>query len=147
MWICLNNAFLSIVEPTRNARGASPFLLVRARRPGDIERVFPSAVVSTEDNRDYMFRAMIDREHVAAAIAAQVLGISYGNFKDSVDDHGLHDAYASVWGVMARQQPQRPYSRYSQPVRRPAQRGFAAFDEVPAKPAPRRRATKTTAGA
>lgn len=37
MWICLNDAFLSIVAH----RDKPGVLLVRARRPGDIERTFP----------------------------------------------------------------------------------------------------------
>lgn len=134
MWLNLNNAFLSIVEPHRAARGNSPTLLVRARRPGDIERVFPNAKVEVIDRRDYMFRAVIDRKLVAEALAAQVMGINYGNFKNSVADHDLHDAYARTWHTMAALQPQRPYSTYSDrpapkrptTVRRPKQAAMFA---------------------
>lgn len=124
MWLCLNSAFLSIVEPTRTAKGSASQLLVRARRPGDIERVFPNAEVKTIDGRDYMFRALIKRETVARVIAKNLMDINYGNFKDSVADHGLHDAYAGCWHIMARIQPQRQYSYYSRPVRKPVQRSL-----------------------
>lgn len=107
MWISLNKAFLSIVEPSPG----SPDLLVRARRPGDIEAVFGEGFkVEKRPERDYLFRALIPRASVAAVIAAEVTGIRYGNFKDSVKDHRLHDAYASVWHTMARLQPTAPYS-------------------------------------
>lgn len=110
MWISFNDAFLSIVEPDRKAGGKSPQLLVRARRPGDIEAVFPGAVVEKRPERDYLFRALIDREVVAAMVADRVMQVNYGNFKDSVRNNRLHDAYAAVWGIMARLQPTRPYS-------------------------------------
>ena len=115
MWVCLNNSFLSIVEPTGTAKGASPELMVRARRAGDIERVFPGAVVTTIDNRDYMFRATIPRDLVARALYDLVMDIDYGNFKNSVRDRKLHDAYADTWHTMAALQPKKPYSTYSKP--------------------------------
>jgi hypothetical protein len=49
-------------------------------------------------------------------VAQRVMGIGYGNFKDSVHDHKLHDAYARVWGVMADLQPIRPYSGRHDPT-------------------------------
>lgn len=109
MWICLNNAFLSIVTPSKDEPGSDE-LLVRARRPGDIEGVFPDAKVEKRPERDYLYRALVPREKVAMVLAAQVMGIDYNNFKDSVRDRKLHDAYASLWGIMARLQPTAPYS-------------------------------------
>ena len=41
MWICFSDSFLSIVEPAEK----DGTLLVRARRDGDIERVFAGAKV------------------------------------------------------------------------------------------------------
>lgn len=107
MWLCLNNAFLSVVEPEKN----STHLRVRARRQGDIEAIFPDAEVKKTPGRDYLFRAEIEREKVAEAVAAQICGINYGNFKNSVRDNKLHDAYAAFWSIMARLQPIPPYSR------------------------------------
>lgn len=109
MWICLNNAFFSIVEP----KAGSDELLVRARRQGDIERVFPNHQVERTVGRDYLFRAFIKRETVAAIIAEQVMGINYNNFKNSVRDGKLHSAYGRFWHVMADLQPVAPYHRPS----------------------------------
>lgn len=106
MWICLSRAFLSIVEPSPGSEN----LLVRARRPGDIEAVFPGVAVEKRPERDYLFRALIPRDVVAQAVADSVRGISYGNFKNSVRNKKLHDAYAAVWSIMARLQPTPPYS-------------------------------------
>ncbi len=107
MWICFSDAFLSIVEPV----AGSDTLRVRARRRGDIERVFPTAKVSRTPGRDYLYRAELPRDQVSQVIAQHVAGIDYGNFKDSVPDKKLHDSYARFWGVMANLQEIRPYSR------------------------------------
>ncbi len=106
MWICLNNAFLSIVSNPADAAT----LTVRARRKGDIEAVFGQNVeVVTLPRRDYQFRAFIARDVVATAVATQLRHIDYGNFKDSVADASLHDAYFKVWHAMADLQEIPPY--------------------------------------
>ncbi len=107
MWIFLSDSFLSIVQDKVNPR----VLVVRARRPGDIEAVFPSAKVVTIDGRDYQFRTTLDREVVAQAMADEVRGIHHTNFKNSVSDHEYHQACSAVWGVMAKLQPIPPYGR------------------------------------
>jgi hypothetical protein len=96
MWIFLNNTFLSIVS----AADRPSDLLVRARRAGDIEQVFPKARVSTTSKSDYRFRAFVSRIDVVVAIAAQVGGIDYTNFKDSVADEDRRNAYLGVWRQM-----------------------------------------------
>lgn len=110
MWICFNKSFLSIVEPSGVITKTGDFLLVRARRKGDIEAVFPDAEVHRSPERDYLFRAYIPRQEVAEAIAGEVMGIRYTNFKASVRNTKLHDAYAGFWSIMARLQPTAPYS-------------------------------------
>lgn len=113
MWICKNNSFLSIVQPSP----ADPLannglvLLVRARVKGHIEATFPNADVKVVPGRDYLYRAYIARETVADAIADSLRSIDYGNFKNSVGDNALHDAYAKVWHAMGRLQPGGPYGR------------------------------------
>ncbi len=53
MWIMTNNSYLSIVS-----KDCGPAeLLVRARRAGDIEKVFPDAKVIRHTNSDYLYRA------------------------------------------------------------------------------------------
>jgi hypothetical protein len=112
MWICFNNAFISVVQ---KAGEGAELLTVRARRRGDIERVFPDAKVVEHTGTDYQFRAQLLRAEVADALVASVRAIDYSNFKDSVEDEQLHDAYMSVWSTMLRTQEANPfYNRWSQ---------------------------------
>ena len=98
MWICLNDAFFSIVD-----KGNPPGrLTVRARRAGDIERYFPGAGERHTSGTDYPYRAEVPRETVAAVLARAVQDIDYDNCKDSTTDGRLHEAYARVWGDMRR---------------------------------------------
>jgi len=109
MWIMQNNAFLSIVKPGPRDPNRAGNLLVRARVRGHIEAVFPKAVVQEVPGRDYQFRAYLPTEQVGMAIAMNIEAIDYGNFKSSVKNPALHDAYACVWGVMAQEQEIPPY--------------------------------------
>lgn len=96
MWICLSDAFFSIV-----AHDALPgHLLVRARRPGDIGRLLPGAQVRVTPEADYRYRAVVPAKEVADAIAARVQAIDYTNFKASAA-RDLGGAYAKIWGVLA----------------------------------------------
>jgi hypothetical protein len=107
MWLCLNDAFLSIVHKDC----PKDSLLVRARRPGDIEKVFGRrTAVTRATDADYLYRAIVTREEVTAAMTKEVERITYGNFKSSVADNDLHDAYMRVWTAMAGVQDPRPYS-------------------------------------
>lgn len=109
MWICLNDAFLSIVS-----KDCPPdCLLVRARRKGDIERTFPGHKVVESLQTDYRYRAVVPRRVVAQVMAERVEDIDYDNFKNSVADDDLHDAYARVWGVMYGLQSSAPRRRAS----------------------------------
>ena len=110
MWLCLNNAFLSVVS-----KGCGPDqLLVRARMKGHIEAVFPDAKVTESTNTDYRYRAVIKRADVAEAIGAAVYRVEYPNFKNSVKNNALHDAYAAFWNVHALLQPTAPYTGRTQ---------------------------------
>lgn len=107
MWICLNDAFLSIVS-----KDCGPDeLLVRARVREHIWAVFPYAKISESTHTDYRYRAVVSRANVSAALAMQVYSLDYPNFKDSVREPSLRNAYSRVWDVMARLQPTPPYSR------------------------------------
>ena len=101
MWFCLNDAFFSIVRKPDLPAG---HVLVRARRPGDIEGRWPEASVQRTPGRDYLFRAIIPEGRVASVVAESILAIDYGNFKDSVGDRKLHDAYFRIWEAMGRVQ-------------------------------------------
>jgi hypothetical protein len=97
MWLMLSDCFYSIV-----AKDCAPNeLLVRARRAGDIEKVFPDAKVTRNTKSDYLYRAVLPRDVVKEALAAMIDRIDYPNFKDSVEDSSLHAAYAGVWHAMA----------------------------------------------
>ncbi len=96
MWIFLNNAFLSIVDKGGDGRE----LLVRARHSGDIERIFPGANVQMGGGTDYLYRAFINREQVADAIANAIRAIDYQNFKNTVNERERHNAYMHVWSDM-----------------------------------------------
>ena len=100
MWICMNDAFISVVRD-RNQQGN---LLVRARRPQDIPSLFPGAEVLVGVGSDYRYRASIPATEVAETVARRVRDISYDNFKASVGDVHLHDAYVQVWATLRRLQ-------------------------------------------
>lgn len=107
MWIFTSDSFLSIVH-----KDCQPDeLLVRARREGDIEAVFPKAIVQKTVGTDYLYRARVKRDVVAAAMAKQVEQLNYDNFKNSIRDDQLHSAASRVWSVMAATQSIPPYSR------------------------------------
>src|SRR6478672_13757743 len=92
MWIMTNNSYLSIVS-----KDCGPAdLLVRARRAGDIEKVFPNAKVTRQTDSDYLYRAILPRDVVKQALAAMIDLIDYPNFKDSVEDRSLHAAYVRI---------------------------------------------------
>lgn len=94
MWICFNNAFVSVVAD-KNEPGK---LMVRARQRAHLVAVFGKGrkVVETK-NADYRWRVLATRSEVAALVAKSVTDIGYTNFKNSVTDDPLHDMYALWW--------------------------------------------------
>ena len=136
MWLCLNDAFLSFVH--KDCKRDE--VLVRARRPGDIEKIFPLATVTKDKFSDYLYRAVISREYFKFAMAGEIDRIIYDNFKNSVADNPLHDAYMNVWTTMSKLQPTAPYSGFSR-------RKSFDFDEPPVpKKKTKARAKKNTKG-
>lgn len=97
MWIFLNNAFFSIVEPEN---GSTDHLLVRARFAEDIGRIFPESEISYTPKRDYAYRAIIERNKVENKIAECIRNIDYTNFKNSTYEDWRHDVYSDVWSIM-----------------------------------------------
>lgn len=98
MWVFLSNAMVSIVAH----RTKPGHLMVRARIRGDLQRVFPGARVSRTPDADYLYRATLSRQTVAARLADQVQGISYPNFKGSIPaGQGTRSrAYHRTWDAM-----------------------------------------------
>ena len=126
MWLCFNDGFISIVDKARNRQRD---LVVRARRPGDLERIFGVKAITTPDG-DYRYRAEVPRAKVAEAVAARITSVDYPNFKNSVPDKPLHDAYSRFWTVMGDLQPGGPYnvkSRHNGRRRQPR----SLFDPYP----------------
>src|SRR5258708_8198962 len=97
MWIMTNNSYLSIVSKDCSDNE----LLVRARRAGDIEKVFPDAKVTRSTNRDYLYRAVLPRDVGKQALAAMIAKIDYPNFNNSVEDSSLHAPDVSTCHPMA----------------------------------------------
>lgn len=98
MWIFLSNSFLSVVADNKDVDG--PRLLVRARRQGHIENVFPNAEVQETPNADYAFRAWITRDQLKQAMMSEIDNMEYTNFKNSIDDPHYHDACLEAWFAM-----------------------------------------------
>lgn len=92
MWIYMSDAMLSIVQNT----GCIDQFLVRARLPGDIERVFPDSVVYETNDADYRFRAFIDKEELVKVMIVRMLNINYPNFKKTVTDPRRRRFYANT---------------------------------------------------
>lgn len=94
----LNDAMFSIVEditdPDRD------MLIVRARMPNHIEKHFADFPVYESTASDYRYRAFVPRLIVMEQIAKVINNIDYSNFKNSVKDHALKDAYLDVWSDM-----------------------------------------------
>lgn len=102
MWLCFNDGFLSaVVDKNNPAR-----MMVRARRKKDLLNVFGDVEVIENAGSDYRWRAFVDRTAFAAVVAARIENIDYTNFKNSVDDHDLHDLYMNFWTMHHRYQEQ-----------------------------------------
>lgn len=99
MWICLNDAFLSIVALPLEA-DKPDFLSVRARVKGDLERVFGDVRVTHTPLADYAYRAEVFFGDVMDVIGARIQAIDYTNFKASVKEKDRHDAYLRCWVAM-----------------------------------------------
>jgi hypothetical protein len=94
MWICLSDAFVSIVAIPKEP----DYLMVRARRHNHLRRLFPDGhIITTPEPADYRYRVIVDREEVTKLLTERVEKINYTNFKDSVEDDDLHDLYLEMW--------------------------------------------------
>lgn len=105
MWIFSPDSFVSIVAH----RTKPDVLLVRARLPGDLERMFPGAKVKETRAADYRFRAELPRHIVADEVAKRIAGIDYDNVKGAIPKVGgrvgrVHDSRAMAmhrcWDAM-----------------------------------------------
>ena len=111
MWVCSNVGFISIVQDNQRPN----ILKVRARKREHLEKLFPGHEILELRHRDYRFRVIVDRPTVAQLLFDLVIAegqrpgaVNYGNFKDSVRDHRLHDLYADFWSLHYRYQHEEP---------------------------------------
>jgi hypothetical protein len=94
MWLCFNNAFISVVADRNNSQR----LLVRARRIEHLKNLFGSDTqILTGAGSDYKYRTFVARSVVADLARETLLKIDYDNFKNSVLDETLHGLYADFW--------------------------------------------------
>ena len=100
MWIMTNKGFVSIVKDRR----IKDNLMVRARHKGHIEALFDGYITAYTPDADYAYRASIPKSVVAAVMVDLPDTVDYDNFKNSVSDKPLHDAYMDVWRAMYRYQ-------------------------------------------
>lgn len=102
MWIFTNFGAFSVVQDDKNPHE----VMVRSRRRVDLvelrKRYVPDLVIINTPDNDYHWRAFTTRIAVAEALKQIAYDIDYGNFKDSVRDARLHDAYVDVWSAMYR---------------------------------------------
>jgi hypothetical protein len=94
MWICFNNAFISIVADQR-----SDGLMVRARKREHLVNLFGkrAKIIETPPPADYRWRTIATRKQVADLLVRQVDELSYVNFKHACVDRKLHDLYLGFW--------------------------------------------------
>jgi hypothetical protein len=96
MWICLNNAFVSIVAVPEQPDQ----LMVRARHRTHIRKLFPKAkLITTPYPADYRYRVVVSRAEVIYLLAQRVNELDYTNFKNSVVYDDLHDMYHDMWTI------------------------------------------------
>lgn len=96
----MRDSFLSVVQHDDDER----FLQVRSRIRGDIEHLFPEAVVAEDDRSDYRFVATVNRERVSHAISLRVSQINYGSLNETVSDTDRANPYDKVYSAMLDEQ-------------------------------------------
>jgi hypothetical protein len=98
-WICLNDAFVSVVKDRTDPKGQT--LLVRARRREHLRaflgRHGKGVTILETEAADYRFRAKLPRAKLQAIMASRIDALDYDNFKNSVKDRELHDMYLTWW--------------------------------------------------
>ena len=100
MWLMLKNSFVSVVQH----REQPDCVLVRARRKGDLEKLFPArcADVFQDQHADYRYRLIAPKQELVEAVAGYIFdSLDYDNFKaaqagDSLDWHRfLHRVWSA----------------------------------------------------
>jgi hypothetical protein len=95
MWFCFNDGFFSVVQDFQY----DDVLVVRARRWKDIKKLFPTKKINITTETDYAFRVFISRAEWKKIMIEKIDSINYTNFKNSVMDYDLHEAYKEIWNI------------------------------------------------
>ncbi len=98
MWICQNNSFISAVQHRDNPDQ----LVIRARRKEHLQTLFPDKDITVGGSTDYNYRVFVTKTELAEKISSSIMNIDYPNFKDSVEDHDLHNLYSDFWSLHRR---------------------------------------------
>jgi hypothetical protein len=105
MVIFLKSACLSIVRD----RHETNRFMVRAPLHGDIERVFPGAVVLARPDTRFRYRAFVPYHEVARRLGETVAEIDYETFHPSVTDPTRRAAYEQVAQAIRQLQKNEPF--------------------------------------
>lgn len=100
MWLCTRRGFVSAVQDFNRPE----MLVVRARKREHLERLLPDEEVVDLPSRDYAHRIFVKRDAFKALLQREIDALSYHNFKDAVEDDGLHDLYLDFWQLHLRYQ-------------------------------------------
>lgn len=107
MWMLTNfGAFSTTLRDARDLKGDDERQLqVRARRAKHLIELKRHYLANASDvvqlrHRDYEYRIYCTHDDWALAVARMAQDIDYGNFKNSVKDRDLHDAYMRVWTAL-----------------------------------------------
>ncbi len=98
MWLFVKNGFVSAVE----FRGRPNDLIVRARRRGDLSKLFPKREKQIEKtpNADYLYRLVVSKKEFAKVVSDYILrNLTYDNFKGAQekDSREWFNFLHSVW--------------------------------------------------
>jgi len=107
MWTMTNFGMFSATlrDERYIPKGDTQLLQIRARRAQDLrtlkERYLPEASdIVRLQHADYEFRVFCSHDEWALALARMAQDVDYQNFKNSVRDRQLHNAYLRVWNAL-----------------------------------------------
>lgn len=93
MWICFNDAFVSVVASDKDPK----VLMVRARAHDHLTNLFGTHKIHVTPDNDYRYRVYCDKGTWQNIVDARIQNIDYTNFKNSVKNKKLHDLYLEFW--------------------------------------------------
>ncbi len=116
-WIFSVKGFVSIVIDKQTPGN----LLVRGRIKGDIEALFPTAKVTQDADRDYLYRTSLPNYTVGVTIAEHIIKIDYDNFKSANPKERTW--LTRIWNIMYQVQEDESgiagYSRFTKIFNKP----------------------------